>query len=351
MFRKRPMAGTVVPMLLFCCIFFATLANAQTIGFGSPIKLSDNVANQGSPALVVFKGQIVMYYVNHSNGYIYVDFGFTGGRSTNISVPYNSSAYGVSDVSAAVLANGKVLISCNPVNAPSAVSVAFATSSDGVNFSNLVTPSSESLGMPSQVYPLPYPSALVTVGETTYVATEQYSGAYISVTTDGQSFTPFTNSVSPIFPLSAGDYGVGSKPSFTVFKGQPYLGYAEIHDEAGTLAQYVATIGNIITGTHTYVEGGSFIVGNNNRQGTTGYWAGLSLVAYNGDLYFFYQSNSSSQNLNYRVSTNGGASFPYNYEAGSVQQRWTPSAIVSASNVLYVAYQDDGDTNISYIFN
>ncbi|MEI9975206.1 MAG: hypothetical protein WDO73_26000 [Ignavibacteriota bacterium] len=132
-----------------------------------------------------------------------------------------------------------------------------------------------------------------------------------------------------------------------MFNGQPWLGYAENHWIGQQFAQVVATVGNIITGSHSYTEGGAFVVGNSNRNG---YRSGLSLIAYNGYLYFFYQSSDTSQELNYRVSTDGGASFPNNYLAG-VQQRWTPAAIVSSSGFVYVAYQDDGNTNISYIVN
>ncbi len=358
-----PKIGSIVNKLLLGCILFSSLSNAQSVGLGGSTSLSDNVANAGSPTLIVFGGQVVMYYVNHQDGHIYVDFGFTGGRSTNIQVPYNSSAYGASDVSAAVLSNGKVLISYNPVNSSGSSSIAFATSSDGVNFSNIVTPSTLSLGVPTLAgSPLAFPSALVTVGGTTYVATATTPGVYISVTTNGQTYTPFNNSVSPIFPLDPDNSGrtpyIGCKPSFTVFNGQPWLGYAELHYNLGSFwnqlintgswAQLVATVGNIITGSYTHIEGGAFIVGNNNRDGA---WAGASLVGYNGNLYLFYQSNSSSQNLNYRVSTDGGASFPYNYLAGGVQQRWTPTAIVGPGNLLYVAYQNDGNTNISYMLN
>jgi hypothetical protein len=91
------------------------------------------------------------------------------------------------------------------------------------------------------------------------------------------------------------------------------------------------------------VARGDISWGNNNRDGN---YAGIALTISAGYIYVFGQDTASSQNLKYIYSTNdtswSGPVFPGN------QMRWTPSLTDSSVVALYLVYQDDGNTNISY---
>lgn len=71
-------------------------------------------------------------------------------------------------------------------------------------------------------------------------------------------------------------------------------------------------------------------------------------MVYNGFLYAFGQDPGSSQNLIYIFSDNNGTSWSGPFAAGN-QMRWTPSlTVLPSTNALYLVYQDDGNTNVSY---
>lgn len=100
-----------IALLFIAAVLFGAAssqqASAQTLNFTSPVQLVDNDANQGSPVAIVFNRQVVIYYVNHNNSTIYVDFGLSGNPQSTGIVVWSAE---ITDVGAAVL-NGKVLIS------------------------------------------------------------------------------------------------------------------------------------------------------------------------------------------------------------------------------------------------
>jgi hypothetical protein len=302
-------------------------ARAQ-ISFGSAYRLVDNVANQGSPTIILFNSVLTMYYVNHSNNTIYVDSGLSGSpSSTGIVVDSGE----LTDVGAAVL-NGKVLLSyVSPSN-----DLEFALSTNGIKFGTAVNPTNSSLGLGSQGPNTAFVPALVSNGTTAYVATVGANGSvYMASTTDGNTFTPLVgsgNSVSSNTTIS--------RPSLTMYLGDPWVGFT-----SNTPGPRQAVVGDA-TGQDAEEVGGNVSWGNSNRSGN---YAGIALLSYNGILYVYGQDTASSQQLKYMYS-NGGSSWTAAADVGN-QMRWTPSLTLSTSNIVYLVYQDDADTNISYRFN
>jgi len=321
---------------LSCGFFFAAAmigtalsvpARAQ-INFNTPIQLVDNDANQGSPTLVEFNGSVALYYVNHSNNTIYVDIGLTGNpQSTGIVV--NSAE--LTDVGAVVL-NGDVLISY----VSSAGNVTFALSSNGVSFSSGVIPTGSSLGLPGGVSPnTAFIPAMVNDAGTVYVATVSAANneIYMSKTTNGTTFTPLN---SPTQPVDGNP--TTSRPSMTLWQGNPWLAFT-------SGSSRVAIVGNVLVPS-SFDQATLSSWGNSNRNSN---YAGICLLNYgNTDLYIFGQSTASSQQLLYTVNSGGGWSTPA--QVGN-QMRWTPTLILTSGQVVVLAYQDDGNTNISYRSN
>jgi len=307
---------------------FCQQAHAQILSFSSPIQLVDNDANQGSPTIIVFNSQLVMYYVNHSNNTIYVNFGLSGNPSST-GIVVNSAE--LTDVGAAVL-NGKVLISwVAPDN-----NLTFALSTNGVNFGAGVVPLNSSLGLGNQGPDVAFVPAVTSDGATAYVATVGANhSVYMAYTTDGNSFNPLVgNGISVSLNTTI------SRPSLSMYNGAPWVGFT-----SNTPGSREAVVGNA-TGTNAMEVGGNISWGNSNRSGN---FAGIGLLSYNGILYAFGQDTASSQNLKY-IFSNGGSSWSGPYFPGN-QMRWTPSLTVSSSNVVYLVYQDDANTNISYRHN
>ncbi len=298
-------------------------AHAQ-IGFGGATQLVDNVANQGSPTLILFNNQLAMYYVNHSNNTIYVDFGLSGSpQSTGIAV--NSAE--ITDVGAAAF-NGGVLISYVLPDEQ----LAFASSPNGVNSWSIATPSNTSLGL-GDIAPdwEEGGSALLSNGATAYVATEGTNGlVYMSYTENGIDYTPLTNG-----PVST--YTTVSRPSLAFYNAHPWIGFT-------TSSNRVAIVGDATTNDIGWNTGDVYW-GNSNRNGN---FAGLALVVFpvGGKLYVFGQDTASSQELKYIYSSNG-TSWSAATDVGN-QMRWTPSLSYGPNGYFYLVYQDDGNTNISW---
>jgi hypothetical protein len=295
-------------------------AHAQVINFTSPAQLVDNVANQGSPTIIYCGGQLAMYYVNHGNSTIYVDAGLTGNpQSTGITV-YTG---GITDVGASCSGSETLLFyiteSQTPMHAASSGPNSFndkyaiGTGSSGFNSLFVPTPANAPSG----------PTYFVLVGTNNYV----YSYSVIP----GES---------PVYSERVSPYPTESRPALALYNGAPYLGFLKA---AG--APSVAYVGDIFT--LNFNEVSNIVWGNSNHSG--GY-ASLGLVQYGGYLYAFGQDYQSSQYLKYAYSSNGSSwSGPTTM---STQMRWTPSLTVdTASNQLYLVFQDDANTNISYQYN
>jgi len=299
-------------------------AHAQ-ISFGGATQLVDNDANQGSPTIIWYKSEPVMYYVNHSNNTIYVDFGLSGNPiSTGISV-YSAE---LTDVGAAVLGS-QVLISYFEPNQ----SVAFALSSNGSSFGAPVTPAPSSLGLNGTPNSSFVPALLADDGSV-YVATVgDTNGVYIASTVDGVNYTPIgQGSVSTCATIS--------RPSLTIYQGV-WVGYT-----SSCAGSRYAVVGPATS--HTLgIATGAVSWGNSNRNGN---YAGINLIVYNSALYVFGQDTASSQQLKYMYCSSDCATWSAASDTGN-QMRWTPSLILSPSNIVYLVYQDDGNTNISYRLN
>lgn len=318
---------------------FPQQVSAQTINFNSPIQLSDNDANQGSPTVIVFNNQLVMYYVNHSNNTIYVDFGLIGyAYSTGISV-WSAE---LTDVGAAVL-NGQVLISYTATDQ----NASFALSTNGLNFGPRVVPPPSSLGLGNQNPDPAFVPALTSNGTTAYVATVGNSDrfVYTSYTTDGSNFNPLIGNGTPVSNAATAI----SRPSLTMFQGAPWVGYTT---NCPLLPPQCYANARVLVIGKAAMQGAYELLapywGNNNRSGN---YAGIGLLSYNGYLYVFGQDIDSSQYLKYIYTNNppySGWSGPY--QPGN-QMRWTPSLTVNPSNVVFLVYQDDANTNISYRHN
>jgi hypothetical protein len=316
MFSSKVMSCAVVFLLVLAV--FAVSARAQ-ITFGSPVQLVDNDANQGSPFIITFNSQLYMYYVNHTNNTIYVDRGLTGSPSSTGIVVYSPL---LTDVGAAVL-NGKVLIS---YVAPDQ-NLEFALSSNGINFGPPVNPLNSSLGLGNEAPNVGFVPALVSNGSTVYIATVAADNlVYMSTTTDGNTFTPLNGgSVSSITTIS--------RPYLTIYEGNPWIGYVD--------SSRHAVVGNATLNNAPEVGGN--IGWENSHRGAD--YASIALLSYNGLLYVFGQDTASSQQLKYMYS-NGGSSWSPASFVGN-QMRWTPSLTILGS-VVYLVYQDDANTNISY---
>jgi hypothetical protein len=300
---------------------FCQQGHAQNIGFGSPAQLGDNVANNGSPTIVWFRNQPTMYYVNHSNGLIYVDIGLTGNPQSTGLAAYTAGG-ALCDVGAAVLNGNDLLItyvgtSGTPMAALTANGVNI-TSTANINsttgFNKIFAPTPVAVGSAVEI-------ALVGTGNLVYLY-ETFNGTTFGVINSGN-------------PVSS-DY-TDSRPSLTMFNGQPYIAFT-----AESLRQALIGPAANPTSASPGVEWG-----NNNSSG--GY-AGIALIAYNNVLYAYGQNTASSQNLIYIYSTSGGGSWS-GAEGTGIQMRWTPSLMVSPSNIAYLVYQDDNNTNISHAQN
>ena len=319
-------------------------ASAQIIPFSPPIQLIDNDANQGSPTIIAFNNQLVMYYVNHSNNTIFVDFGLSGNpRSTGIAV-WSAE---ITDVGAAVL------FPCGGFTCPTVLlsyvspnqSATFATSTDGLNFGPGVTPSSFSLGVGNQnVYtslvPAVTSSASVNGRAPTTAIIASVGAAdhlvYLSETADGQRFQEFYTTGQAV-----SNFTTTSRPSLAVWPATNELLIGFTSNQPGTR---VAVVGFADRGPGVPGPVRTDISwGNNNRSGN---FAGLGLVAFGNFFYVFGQDTASSQNLKYIYSSDGtswsGPVFPGN------QMRWTPSLGGFPEVIFTLVYQDDGNTNISY---
>jgi hypothetical protein len=309
--------------------FFPGPAHSQTINFGSAVQLIDNDANQGSPTIIVFNNSLVMYYVNHSNNTIYVDFGLTGNPSST-GIVVNSTE--LTDVGVCVL-NGKVLLTfVSPGNPAYQL---FTLSTDGVHFGIAYSPGNSGLGLGNQNPDSAFVSALTSDGATAYVATVGANhSVYIAYTTDGTTYQPLVGN-----GISVSGNTATSRPSLTMYNGSPWVGFT-----SNTPGTRRAVVG-IASGTNAPAVGGTISWGNSNRDGN---YAGLGLLSYNGILYAFGQDTASSQYLKY-IFSNGGTSWSGPYWPGN-QMRWTPSLVVFGSTV-YLTYQDDANTNISYRHN
>ena len=304
-------------------LIFSQPARAQ-ISFGSATQLVDNVANQGSPTLIVFSNQLAMYYVNHSNNTIYVDFGLSGSPQSTGIVVY---AGDVTDVGAAVL-NGQVLISYVAPN----LDLEFALSTNGVNFGTPVTPVPSDLGLGSESPYTGFVPSLVSNGSTAYVATvgATTKSVYMASTTDGNTYAPLTGG-------SVSSFTTISRPMLTMYQSNPWVGFV-------STASRRAVVGNAMFSNAPEVGGN---VGWENSHRNADY-ASIALLSDNGILYVYGQDTASSQQLKYMYS-NGGSSWTTPVFVGN-QMRWTPSLTLFGSTV-YLVYQDDGNTNISYRHN
>lgn len=319
-------------------------ASAQIISFTSPIQLIDNDANQGSPTIIAFNNQLVMYYVNHSNNTIYVDRGLTGNpQSTGIQV-WSAE---ITDVGAAVL------FPCGSFTCPTMLlsyvnpnqSATFATSTDGLNFGPGVTPSPSALGVGNQnVYTslvpamtssasfnnrAPTAALIASVGATDHLV-------YMSTTNDGQSFSELYGTGQAV-----SNFTTTSRPSLAYWAatGEILIGFTS--NQPGTR---VAVVGPADTGPGApKVVRADISWGNNNRSGN---FAGLGLTSFGNVFYVFGQDTASSQNLKY-IYTSDGTSWSGPVNPGN-QMRWTPSLTGDPNVVFTLVYQDDGNTNISY---
>ncbi|HEU0047905.1 MAG TPA: hypothetical protein VFQ43_09915, partial [Nitrososphaera sp.] len=191
-------------------------AHSQTINFGSAVQMVDNVVNNGSPTIIVFNNQLVMYYVNHSNATIYVDFGLSGNPSSTGIVVYNS---GLTDVGVCVL-NGQVLLSyVYPTFNPTYL--ALATSTDGVHFGTPLLQSYGAGGIGNQYPDVAFTPALTSDGTTAYIATVGNDHrVYMSYTTDGTTIQPLVGN-----GVSVSAYTTVSRPSLTMYNGAPWVGF------------------------------------------------------------------------------------------------------------------------------
>ena len=306
--------------------------HSQTINFGSAVQMVDNVVNNGSPTIIVFNNQLVMYYVNHSNATIYVDFGLSGNPSSTGIVVYNS---GLTDVGVCVL-NGQVLLSyVYPTFNPTYL--ALATSTDGVHFGTPLLQSYGAGGIGNQYPDVAFTPALTSDGTTAYIATVGNDHrVYMSYTTDGTTIQPLVGN-----GVSVSAYTTVSRPSLTMYNGAPWVGFTS--NTPGPV-EHEAIVG-LANGTNAPEVGGAISWGYKNLNGSC---AGLALLSYNGILYAFAEDDTGSQWLKY-IFSNGGTSWSGLNWAGN-QMRWTPSLTVLGSTV-YLAYQDPGNTNISYRHN
>jgi hypothetical protein len=321
--------------LLFTGLALSASAHAQ-LSFVTPSSLSDNLANQGSPILVNRSGALLMYYVNHSNNTIYVDFGLGGSpNSTGLGVYTNI----LTDVGAAQLSNGQMLLSYINTSGQ----IAFALSNDGINFSAVSTPAYTSLGLPSGNSPnVGFTPALVSNNGTVYVATVNASNneIYIATTTNGTSYTAVTPGTPP------DSLPTISRPSLTVYSGNVWMGYT-----AGS--QRYAVVGNIVAPS-TFNAVSSYTWSNSNRvAGGQTYWAGVSIMGLGNVLYLFGQTTNSNQNLYSTYSSTPSTSTSWSPQAEVrspvIQMRWTPSALFFSN--AYLAYQNSANTNISFTHN
>jgi len=318
-------------------------AHAQ-ITFLGATQLVDNVANQGSPTLtLLLDQQLLMYYVNHSNNTIYVDFELSG-KPESTGIVVNSQE--LTDVGAAPIdpGTGGILISYVLPNQQ----LAFAYSSNGVNFGAPVTPSNASLGLIDTTPDWQHVPALASVGASgypVYVATTGTNGlVYMSYTLDGVHFTPLTSG-----PVST--YTAVSRPSLTIYgyNGNPWVGFT-------TGSNRVAIVGDATTNDIGW-DTGNVYWGNSNRNGN---YAGIALVSSGRGcvgnactLYVFGQDTASSQQLKSIHSAGGTSQWSAATDVGN-QMRWTPSLSYGVGNyfdTLYLVYPDDGNTNISWRYD
>lgn len=300
-------------------------ASAQTVSASNPSQLSDNVANQGSPTVIMYGGSAVTYYVNHSNNVIWADVGTdSNNTSTGISV---ESRY-ITDVGAAVLGSDVLLSYINTSD-----QACFALSSNGTSFSSPATPSASALGLPSGVsinYELT--PALTSDGTTVYVATVGSDNkVYTSYTTDGSTFTPLIGTGTSVSSLAT-----ISRPSLTMYGGSPYVAFTE------------STYRQAVVGLATSSSLGVVLSGNYWGQNNRTYYAGLALLSYNGYLYAFGQDTSASQYLRYMYynGSSWAGTYVLSYLSG-IQMRWTPSLVPYSASFNVLVYQDDSNTNIS----
>jgi hypothetical protein len=303
------------------------------ITWGSPAELSsDNDANQGSPFILNFNNNLYSYYVNHSNNQLYVDENL-GVYQYNIGRTVGTQE--ITDVQAAEF-NGKVYLWYDDQYG----GLTLLSSSDGLNFSTVTVQGS--YGFPAGVggYQAVIPSLTVYNGKlwTAIVGTDRK--VYVASSSDGVTFAPPSSS-PPTQQLSS------SRPSLAVFNSNLYLGFVY------STGNGVAYVGPLFSGS-TYSPRIAAVPGswaNSNRD--TNY-AGIALQAYQGSLWVFGQSFSSNHYL-YEMYTTDGSNYStpsaVKVNNNNVQLRWTPSAAVNGSGVLYLEFQGNGNTNIYYMNN
>ena len=311
---------TKVPYVAAAALIFgsvlAPIAQAQAIIFGASSQLSDNVIGTGSPTIIWFNNEPVMYYVNHgsSPNLIYADLGLTGRpQSTGI----QADSVGPYMLAAAVL-NGKVLLAY-PNSSGQWMS---ALSGNGVNFSNFVN-----LGATLGAGGI---GGAITIANTVQlIGLGPGNTVYTFTTSDGLNYSSYNTL----------HLGSTSPPSIALFNGIPYMAIIW-YDTSGRRVVYVgpttATTSNTIPNIYW---------GNSNSGGI---YPGVALVAYGGYLYVFGQNTASSQNLIYTY-WNGSS---WSGAVGTnIQMRWEPTLLATPTNQVWLAYQDDNNTNISYAHN
>jgi hypothetical protein len=335
--RRRPLTTMLASLAIaFIAAIQSISAGAQDF-YSPPTELIDKVVGFGSPTLVYFDGSVTAFYVNHGNApnQIYEDKGLTNNTINTSITPYTG---GLIDVGAAVLANGNPIISY--VNSSGNVSFAYS-SNFGQTFTSVV-PSSTSLGLPSGVSPNPIlVPALTNLNGVVYIATVSSANhIYISTTTNGTSFTPYTAGVA------ATTYTTISRPSLTVHSNGIWLGF--ISNVSGVRA---AIVGNVsIPSSFTPVGNGASTYGWSNSN-TAGYYAGISLSDVGGTLYLVGQYAGSQQYLEGTSNSNPPTSaWSAQTILGSpaLQEHWTPSLLTVEDSDLFVIFQDDSNNNISY---
>jgi hypothetical protein len=282
--------------------------------------------------MVDYAGNLNIYYVNHGSqpNYVYVDFGASERLyQTNLV----ADPAQINNVGAATLANGQLLLSYI-----SSSGVTFALSSNGISFNDVSVPNA-SLGLPPGVTPNIYNAPALVYDPytaTVYVATVGTdSKIYMSSTTNGTSFTALT----PGTPIN-GNTTV-SQPSLTIYQSSPWVGFT-------TSSQRIAVVENILNPSATY-QVSSYEWGNSNRNG---WYAGINILGYGGQLYIFGQSTAGNQNLLETYTSNPAGAWSGQVSVSPTMQiRWTPSVLWFNQGTVYLTYQGNSNTNIHFTFN
>jgi hypothetical protein len=289
-------------------------AHAQQLSFGGATKTPANDTNQGSPSIVYCNGQVWMYYVNHGSApnYIYADEApFGSPVSTGI------AAYvgGLGDVGVSCSEGTTLLFYVDTGKDPR-----YSYGSGATFHGNYLIPTPE--GFNANIVPAP---ANDVGGYTYFVLVGNSNYVYKYSVIPGET---------PVYLAETSNIAADSRPTMTVYNGVPWFGFL-----SGPLR--TAWVGNI--NSCCYELPTSIEWGNSNFDG---FYASIALVQYGTYLYVLGQDEVSSQYLKYTYSTNG-TSWGNAVYFTSTQMRWTPSLTVDGSTI-YLVYQDDSNTNISY---